>query len=82
MGAIFCKFWIGFEKKHILNIKLADQFFFLSKFDLIPWRFFFISDIHKYSIYEYVYQTKIPSYPQFSEKKYNRDKKISSSEQL
>ena len=44
-------------KKQILNIKLGDQFFFLSKFDLIPCRIFLFS----ISFTKYVY-SKIPSY--------------------
>ena len=39
-------------KKQILNIKLGDQFFFLSKFDLIPCRIFlFRYIVHKVCIF-------------------------------
>ena len=52
--------WFGKKTtttKQILNIKLGDQFFFLSKFDLIPCRIFLFS----ISFIKYVY-SKIPSY--------------------
>ena len=40
------------KKKQILNIKLGDQFFFLSKFDLIPCRIFlFRYIVHKVCIF-------------------------------